>query len=64
MKKLRISFPDRFTFDELSGQYPSITPITLRYLLGMEIDARRITQVGKLDRPTGRPHVIYGKTNL
>lgn len=64
MKKPKMEFPDRFTVEELSRLYPSIPEITLRYLLNVEIDARRITQVGRLERPAPlRPSVIYGKTN-
>lgn len=59
-----ISFPNVFTVKELNDVYPDIIQITLRYKITTAIDRGSVIQIGTINRPVGRPHVVYGKAPL
>ena len=64
LKSQTVVFPNVFTVKELNGLYPDTIEITLRYKITMAIDRGLIIQLGTINRPVGRPHVVYGKAPI
>ncbi len=63
-KNQSVTFPNVFTVKELNCLYPGTIEITLRYKITTAIDRGSIIQLGTINRPVGRPHVVYGKAPI